>query len=138
MIIAGELTINGLDAYTKWGVFLDDTGIAHLMTPAPLKEYITNKSPLRHGKEVVPVTPKVDERDVTLVLNIVGRTRTDFLTNYANFIAVLQSGDITIQTRYTNDVYHMKYVSCQQFSSWRGGIGKFTLKLNEPNPMNRT
>ena len=136
-MIAGELTINGLDAYTTWGVFLDDTGIANLMTPAPLKEYITNKSPLRHGKEVVPVAPKVDERDVTLVLNIVGKTRAAFLTNYANFIAVLQAGDIAIQTRYTNDVYHMKYVSCQQFSSYRGGVGKFTLKLNEPNPMNR-
>ena len=138
MRLAGELTINGQDAYTTWGVFLDDTGISTLMTPAPLKEYITTKSPLQHGKDVVPVAPKVDERDVTLVLNIVADNRTQFLTRYAAFIQVLQAGDIVITTRYTNETYRMKYVSCQQFSSYRGGVGKFTLKLNEPNPKNRS
>ena len=93
---------------------------------------------MRHGKEVVPVAPKVDERDVTLVLNIVAGDREEFLSRYASFMQVLRSGDIVITTRYTDETYRMKYVSCQQFSSYRGGIGKFTLKLNEPNPMNRS
>lgn len=136
-MMAGELTINGYDAYDTWGVFLDDSGISALMTPAPLKEYITNKSPLRHGAEVIPVAPKVDEREITLVLNIVAKNRTEFLSRYAAFVAILQSGDLAVTTKYTTETYHLKYVSCQQFSSFRGGVGKFSLRLNEPNPKNR-
>jgi len=135
----GELFINDKDAHKTWGVFLDDTGLSTLMTPAPLKDYITNKSPLNNGKDVKPWTPKVDERDLTLVLYLVAPDRETFLSRYNAFVTdVLQAGELTLKTKYSDDVYHLLYVSCQQFSTYRMGVGKFTLKLNEPNPLNRT
>lgn len=39
-----ELFINGKDAYTTWGISMDDTALSALMTPAPNKEFIENKS----------------------------------------------------------------------------------------------
>lgn len=45
-----ELFINGKDAYTTWGISMDDTALSALMTPAPNKEFIENKSRMEHGK----------------------------------------------------------------------------------------
>lgn len=137
--MTGEMTINGKDAYTEWGAWLDSTGLSTLMTPPPLKEYITNKSPLSAGKQVKPATPHVDERDVTLTLYIKGASLADFLNNYRSFVTELQGGDIHLQTKYEEGVtYRLKYQSCQQFSQYNGRLGKFVLKLNEPDPTNRT
>ncbi len=137
--MTGELIINNQDAYTTWGVFMDSTGLSALMTPAPLKEYIINKSPLTAGKKVKPTTPMVDERDLTLTVFIKAASLPDFLQQYRAFVTELQQGDIVLQTKYEADVtYRLKYVSCQQFSNYNGRLGKFILKLNEPDPSNRT
>lgn len=137
--MTGELTINNQDAYTTWGVFMDSTGLSTLMTPAPLKEYITNKSPLTAGKKVKPTTPMVDERDLTLTVFIKAASLPEFLQQYRAFVTELQQGDIVLQTKYEAGVtYRLKYISCQQFSNYNGRLGKFMLRLNEPDPSNRT
>ena len=137
--MTGELTINNQDAYTTWGVFMDSTGLSTLMTPAPLKEYITNKSPLSAGKKVKPITPMVDERDLTLTIFIKAASLQEFLRRYQAFVTELQRGDIVVQTQYEAGVaYRLKYISCQQFSNYNGRLGKFMLRLNEPDPSNRT
>lgn len=137
--MTGELTINNQDAYTTWGVFMDSTGLSTLMTPAPLKEYITNKSPLTAGKKVKPTTPMVDERDLTLTVFIKAASLPEFLQQYRAFVTELQQGDIVLQTKYEAGVtYRLKYISCQQFSNYNGRMGKFMLRLNEPDPSNRT
>ena len=51
----GELFINGKDAYTTWGISMDDTSLSALMTPAPNKDLVENKSRLEHGKRVMIV-----------------------------------------------------------------------------------
>lgn len=137
--MTGELKINNKDAYTQWGAWLDSTGLSTLMTPAPLKEYITNKSPLTAGKKVKPTTPMVDERDLTLTVFIKAASLPEFLQQYRAFVTELQQGDIVLQTKYEAGVtYRLKYISCQQFSNYNGRLGKFILKLNEPDPTNRT
>ena len=68
----GELFINNQDAYTTYGAWVES--VSPFRQFAPMKEYVTNKSPLRNGKEVNPTAPKVDERDITLTLCIEGRT----------------------------------------------------------------
>ena len=65
----GELFINGKDAYTTWGLSMDETSLSALMTPAPNKELIENKSRLGHGKRVIISNPKKDERNLTLQIN---------------------------------------------------------------------
>lgn len=134
----GELYINGKDAYDTWGISLSDSGLSALMTPAPNKSYIENKSRIEHGKKMVNSNVMVDERNVTLSFNLTASSRNEFFLRYASFCEVLAEGYIEIRTSYQPEVlYRMNYVSCSQFSQFMQGIAKFTLKLNEPNPTNR-
>ena len=66
----GELFINGKDAYTTWGISMDDTSLSALMTPAPNKEFTENVSRLNHGKSVLTDGVRKDERNLTLQLNL--------------------------------------------------------------------
>ena len=134
----GELFINGVDAYTEYGISMDSSVLSALMTPSPNKEYIENKSRQEHGKRVVNVSPKIDERDLSLSLHIKASSKDDFMEKYGKFCLVLANGKLDIKTRFQpNVVYRTNYISCTQFSEYRLGLAKFTLKLNEPNPANR-
>lgn len=148
-----ELEINGYDAAARWGVTLGDGSLSALMTPAPMKDYITNESAATAGKIIANSTaamPKPDSRDVQLTVYVHARRAQDtvgtdgtvaekgFYTRYAEFVAELQKGAITLRTRYQENVYYrLYYVSCSQFSQFNGRLGKFTLRLNEPNPTDR-
>lgn len=136
MTRTGELYINNLDAYTNYRAWVES--ISPLRQFAPVKEYTENKSPLRDGKEVDPTAPKVDERDVTLVLYVEGRTEVEMENNLDALEAVLRSGTMEWRIpRHNSKVYRLKYVSCTQFSDYNGRLAKFILKLNEPNPKDR-
>ncbi len=135
----GDLYINGQDAYQQWGVNIGDKGLTALMTPAPLKERITNNSRLEHGKRILNNAPRFDSREVTLDMHLIATNTTDFLNKYQAFCDdVLASGQLTIETKYQSGVvYKMLYVSCTQYSAILNGIAKFTLKLIEPNTKDR-
>ena len=134
----GELYINGKDAQVQFGVSMDDMGLTTLMTPAALKEFVENKSRAIHGKQVLVSNPRVDERDVQLTVYLTASNTADFLSKYAAFVAELQAGTIHITTKYQPSVkYRMVYKSCTQFAQFNGRLGKFSLKLSEPNPNNR-
>lgn len=137
----GEMKINGYDAYSQWGVTLGNGSLSALMTPPPMKSYITNESAASHGKIVANSSvamPKVDSRDVQLTIYIYAKTASAFYARYQSFVAELQKGIIELSTKYQSDVlYRLLYVSCSQFSQFNGKLGKFTIKFNEPNPMNR-
>lgn len=131
----------------RWGMVLAETSVTALMTPAPLKSYITNKSALSNGKQVLTDSgnvPKVDERDVQLVFAIHANTLAKFLMQYHSFCDELKKGaiDLTLHVwegdSYMKTTYYLNYVSCSQFSEYNGRLGRFVLKLNEPNPANRT
>ena len=134
----GELFINGKDAYTAWGITMDETSLSALMTPASNKKIIENKSRLEHGKCVITSNPKKDERNLTLQINITAPDKDTFFARYDSFCDELDTGVLDIRTKYCPTVvYRTNYISCQQFSQFMQSIGKFTLKLNEPNPKNR-
>lgn len=134
----GELFINGKDAYMEWGISMDDTSLSALMTPPPNKELIENKSRLKHGKQVIADNIKMDERSLTLQINLTSPTKDVFFERYSLFCEELKKGKLDIKTKYQPEVlYRTIYVSCNQFSQFMQGIGKFVLKLNEPNPENR-
>lgn len=135
----GELFINGKDAYKEWGISLDDTALSALMTPVPNKEFVENKSRLEHGKRVVAANPKKDERNLTLQINLTAPDKDAFFARYDSFCNELATGVLEIRTKYQPQIlYRTIYLSCGQFSQFMQGIGKFILKLNESNPMNRT
>lgn len=130
-----------VDAYNTWGVSFTDAALSSLMTPAPAKAPIENKSRLEHGKRVIADTlySRKDERDVTLEMHIKAANKSLFWQRYDAFCEqVLEAQFIDIKSGYIQGkVFHMTYVSCSQFSELMQQIAKFTLSLNEPNPDNR-
>lgn len=131
-----EFTINGKNAYSIFGITLDETSLGALMTPPPMKERVSSNSRLEHGVRVVTNdTPYVDSRDLTLQINISASSQSDFLSKYALFCEELKTGVLDISVLGTT--YHCLYLSCQQFSQFMRGIGKFVLRLQEYNPSNR-
>lgn len=142
---AGQLYINGNDAYTIWGVSLEDGAIAALMTPPSMKESIVNESRLEHGKRRVNLLVRMDERELTLPMHIVANSATEWYTKYSAFVAYLTSAEILeIVTSFQSGVaYKCIYQSCTQYSQFydpgdnRSGMAKFALKLIEPNPNDR-
>lgn len=136
--MTGELFINNKDAYTTWGISIDNTSLSALMTPAPLKEFPKDSSRIEDGTQVDVDNSKVDERDLTLQINLTAKTEEAFFEQYLSFCEELRNGSLYIRTKYQPDVvYKTIYLSCNQFSQFMRGIGKFILKLNEPNPTDR-
>lgn len=128
-----------IDAYDAYGMSLDQTALSALMTPAPNKALIENSSRLEHGKRITPSMPRVDSRSLTLSFNITAKDEEQFMQRYAALCELLEGGYIEMKTSFQKDViYKMYYESCSQFSQFRRSIGKFSLKLNEPNPKDRS
>ena len=134
------------DAERRWGVFFADNSLTSLMTPAPKKSYITNKSALINGKQVLTAggnQPKTDERDVQLTFGLRARSLAKFIMQYRSFVEELKKGAIELTLyawegdTYIRETYNLNYVSCSQYSEFNGRLAKFVLKLNEPNPENR-
>ncbi len=138
-MLEGQLNINGYDAYQTWGIFMNDTALSALMTPAPCKEFISNKYRTKDGKHVLKHNPRLDERDITIGFNMVAKDEETFLANYAKFCEdVLSTGELVIRTKFQPDIwYRCIYISCTQFSQFIREMAKFSLKLNEPDPSNR-
>ena len=138
--MSGAFYINNKNTKTNWGVVLADSGMAALLAPAPKKEYVTNTSRLISG--LIPNTsfvPKKDSRDIQLEVYLIASSWTDFLTKLASFYAELDLGFVNVKTDYQPSVvYHCIYRSCAQFTELDGRLAKFSLRLTELNPDNRT
>lgn len=134
-----ELYINQQDAYITWGISMDDTSLSDLMTPPAIKAFIENESRLEHGKNIVVANPKLDARNLTLQIFLTAANEQQFFERYNSFCKELATGELYIRTKHQPTVvYRTIYQSCSQFSQFMFGIGKFSLKLVEPNPNNRT
>lgn len=138
-MLKGQLYINDMDAYTTWGIFLEETALSALMTPAPNKEFISNKYRSKDGKTVIKHNPRLDEREITITFNMTAKDADTFMANYAKFCEeVLANGELVIRTRFQPNVwYRCIYLSCTQFSQFIQEMAKFSLKLNEPDPSDR-
>lgn len=129
-----------VDAYTSFGMSLEDGGLARLMTPAPNKQPVANKNVVTDGASVVGVTIGCkDERTISVPFHVIASDQEDFILKYAALCAVLDSGYLAIKTKWQpNVVYNFIYIDCQQYQQFIGGMAKFTLSLYEPDPTNRT
>ena len=95
----GDLIINSKDAYKTWGVFLEDGAEDTLLLPSANKELISNKSRVKNGKEVIPTTNYVDERDFNITFCIKTSSKTEFLSKYKAFVAELNKGLVSMQVK---------------------------------------
>ena len=136
----GDLLINGSDAYAK-GIAMGDDFLGNILSPSSLKSFVENDDPTKNGKEVIyPQTPKLASRDLTLTFTIFGNTATEHLTNYKNFIALLQKGEISLSIpALGTEVYHLTYVGDSGSNMIEADrlASRLTVKFNEPNPADR-
>lgn len=133
----GELYINDKDAYTEWGVSMED-GLSPLLAFASMKPYVTNKSRLEHGTRVMAINPKVDEREMNMVVHLLASDTGQFLERLHSFEEELQQGAVSLKTKYEPDVtYHLHFMSITQFTQFMMGMAKFTIRFMEYNPKNR-
>lgn len=139
MAKTGKLFINGKDAWTTWGMTLESKALTALMTPAGMKENIKNASRNMHGTQVIKSNARLAARTVTMTVQITAKTKEAFLARYASFCEELKTGFLDIRTGYQPGVvYKMEYNSCTQFSEYVLEAAKFTLKLTENNPDDRS
>jgi len=137
--MTGQLYINNKDAYATWGVCMDNQCLSTLLTPQANKESIRNTSRLLDGDIVISTNPKMASRDLTLTLNLIASSDEDFFDKYSAFCTELNAGTLNIKTSFQPDVtYKMIYLSCTQFTQFQRGIAKFSLKVTEPNPNDRS
>lgn len=135
----GDLFVNGNDAWGTWRVAMGDGFIENLLTPAGNKDFIENESRLENGKRVIYNNPKVSSRDVTLTFNIHGDTTTEYLTNYKAFVAVLQSGKVTVRVPVLDMTFTLTYKKSTSFALDRARLNsRLAVKFEEPDPSNRT
>lgn len=132
----GQLFINGKDAYSTWGVFLEDGSRNKLILGVPLKQFIENKSRLENGKRVLYSNPRQDERDIELVFCFVKPG--NFVDNYQSFLNEMYKGEVNL--RYVghgvNSTFRLTYLNCRSLNSVQYA-GKLSVRFNEPNPSNR-
>ena len=94
----GLMTINGVDPYVLYRVWLFDkmgehSNINALLKPAPIK--VNNPINFREvpGRQYpTDLKPITDEREFTLNFACHGDNDADFILNYFNFITFLKSG----------------------------------------------
>lgn len=134
--MTGKLYINGSDAWTTWGVFLENGSEDKLLMAVPVKDYISNKSRAADGRSVIAEVPKRDERDVSLVFCF-ANNGTSFITRYNQFMTQLYAGAITLRSVRNKMTYNLLYLRATSLSSITYA-GKVAVSFNEPNPVNRT
>ncbi len=135
-----KLYINGKDAYKEWGITLvNSSSLSALMTPPGKKERISNNSRLEDGQRYI-TDAKLKQREVSLALQFSATSEEEFLQRYSSFCKMLRESEwLNIYTSFDRDtLYKFLYDSCSQFAQYNLGIAKFTLKLIEPNPSDRT
>lgn len=136
----GDVTINNADAFERYGINLEDGALSTLMTPAPMKEFIESKSRLAHGKKTIVKTPKYDSREIILPFHLIAKSKAEFFQKYQLFCdEVLSKGKLELKTKYQpNVVYRLVYVSCTQFRQFIREMAVFSLKVEEPDPTDRS
>lgn len=132
-----ELTINGADALREWGVRLTGESLQNLMKPLDLKDRVSSTSRLEDGDRYIVETPRIKAREVQVEFSVEGRTREEFIARFDKFCNTLQEGDVTLATRYQQNVrYRLLFTSCTSFYT-RRTLCKIAVKFIEPNPRNR-
>jgi hypothetical protein len=104
------LLINGYNAYSTYGVMMDEGFLDALSAPAPLKDFLTFESRVTDGTEYLLVDAnnqsmaKTKARDLTLKFRILSdenqtlsAAQSQLQTRIAAFVTVLQVGAISVK-----------------------------------------
>lgn len=147
-VLKGLLTINGLDPFEAYGAFLaedkpgDIKNYSSLLKPAGVKPQKEISYRERHGAELpAVVVQRREARDLTLQFAILAADKAEFLSRYAAFVSMLQTGDdgwldfhFPELGRHFRLLYReaSDYRQLTDFGSEVAGI--FIVKFREPQP----
>lgn len=132
----GEVYINGLDAWSYYGVVLDEGSEEALLLPSPLKTFTSNDMRSHHGKQVFTNNPRLKDRTVSLTFCFLWAE--DYMEKYNRFVDMLQQGIVVLSTKImgTKMTFNLVYNSCRKYTSIQYA-GKLIVNFEEPNPANR-
>lgn len=136
----GDLTINGKDAWTTWGVRMGDGFLDAIDGFNEMKDYIEDESRMEHGKRMITDNAKVDSREITLQFTIEGSSEGDYRSKKKAFQLCLEKGAVNIKVPALGDeVYKLVYLgkSISYGLSSDRCFCKISSKFCEPNPMDR-
>lgn len=145
--LKSDLLINGLDAYANYGVRPGEGFIDALFAPAPLKEFIENKSRLQDGVRVVVANPKQDARDLTLTFTLEStsvptedKPTGNYRENYNAFISELMKGSVSLKMPpLGEETYYLIYQKSTSFAmNMARTASKISVKFLEPDPTYRS
>lgn len=136
--MTGDLIINGKDAWTTWMVAMGEGFLESLLITPPIKDFIESESRLEDGKRVISNDPKIASRELTLLFNIHGNSKDDYLENYKSFCDELKKAVIIMEVPYLGEKYKLIYKKSASFSlSFTRMDSKLSVKFEEPNPADR-
>ena len=139
----GQAYINGTDIST-WGVLLLKGTYEALLKPAPMKDWIFNSSRLAHGVEYLERSAKFNSRSISISVLIEGiahdnvSAESDYLSKYSSFLDAISQGVFSLSVPTLGLTYKLVYNECSSYGDYGLNKGKFTLKLTEPNPTDRS
>lgn len=149
MVTEGLLYINGVDAYTGYGVFLAEkkagelTNYEALMTPSSTKEHVALNYKDRDGEQLPKkLAHKLEPRDIELRFAIVGTSLSDYLAKRRAFVSMLIEGDngwLTLrlpELGHDFKVYFKGVTEWEQLTLSKEGktVAMVTVKFREPEP----
>lgn len=117
------------------GIHIGDNTVSSLLSPAPMKEDITNESRAENGTRYISV-PYMASRDVTIDLVITGNSRKNHNENLMKLMDILNVGHVAVSIPYVySKIYFLEYKSCQSYAVSRSGmVSKLSIKFKEYNP----
>ena len=147
-ILEGLITINGIDIYKEYNVFLaEDNGASHtnygelLKVPA-MKAYTTVTFREENGERLPDTLPEphYEARDVTLQFGLLADTKEEWYQKFMAFQTFIKSDWLVFSLPELGTSYRMYFKSCtnhQMVTSFKIGgkiYGKMKMKFREPNP----
>lgn len=137
----GQLYINDVDAYTEYGISLNEAGLSTLITFPERKDFVKNEVRTEHGTRYNLTSPPcIKEREVTLYFHMYANNSEHFNERLNTlkelFIATVE---IKLRTSFEPNVcYRLLYVSCLPLTQFRQEYALIGIKFVEPNPNNRS
>lgn len=138
--LATETDSDYVNLYTTYGVRFVRGAYEALLTPAGMKEYISNDNRLRNGSQyaALATSAKKKAREVAIPFSIEASTESAFFTRYEAFLEKVSSGLVYLRVPRLNKVFKVVYTSCDRFGISQLKDAIFTLRMIEPDPTDRS
>lgn len=150
-VLGGLITLNGIDIYQRFGVFLTEdklganTNYEELLRPAAIKPMVAVSYPDSHG-ERQPDAPSGlcrEPRDIVLYLALTAKDKVSYFRQFEAFFSLLVQGDkgwLDLRLKEIDRLFRLRYMGVQEMEQLTtfadGWVGaRFKVKFRESNPL---